>query len=90
MRMTAVMLTGWMATLLAASTALAAEDGRFFGVATAKPNGEICLRLRSAEPGRPVAESYPCYGPQHPDFAMIRKHVGPIKPGEEKVIRLFP
>lgn len=66
-----------------------AED-TFFGVATAKANGDICLQLRSAEPGQPVAESYQCYGPRHPDYAMIRTHVGPIKPGEEKVIRPFP
>lgn len=83
------MLTGWIASMLAASAAIATENPGFFGVATVKPNGEICLQLRSAEPGRPVAESYQCYGPRHPDFAMIREHVGPIRPGEEKVIRPF-
>jgi hypothetical protein len=65
-------------------------DVTFFGVATLKANGEICLQLRSEEPGKPVAEGYLCYRPTDANYSAIRRHVGPIKVGEEKIIPPFP
>ena len=61
----------------------------FFGTATLNAEGNICLQLRSEEPGLPIAESYQCYKPDDPDYAEIRKHVGPITVGEEKIIAPF-
>ena len=61
----------------------------FFGVANLKADGEICLHLRSEEPGLPVAEAYRCYKPSDPQYAMIREHVGSIAVGQEKVIAPF-
>ena len=61
----------------------------FFGVATLKSDGQICLHLRSEEPELPAAESYQCYKPDDPQYAIIRKHVGPLAVGEEKIIAPF-
>jgi len=61
----------------------------FFGVATLKEDGTICLQIRSEDPGRPVAESWSCYGSDHSMYATIRQHVGPMQVGEEKVFGPF-
>jgi len=65
------------------------SPARFFGVATLKEDGTICLQMRSEEPGRPVAESYSCYRSDHSMYATIRQHVGPMRIGEEKVFGPF-
>ena len=62
---------------------------KFFGVASLKEDKTICLHMRSEEPPHPVAETYSCYGPDHPDYAMIMKHVGPVTVGKEKVFGPF-
>ena len=61
----------------------------FFGVATLNADGNICLQLRSEEPGLPVAESYQCFKPDDPEYASIRNYVGPLTVGEEKRIAPF-
>ncbi|HEV3455263.1 MAG TPA: hypothetical protein VHG32_01825 [Thermoanaerobaculia bacterium] len=66
-----------------------ATEGTFFGTATLQASGEICLRLRTEEPGKPVAEGYRCYSPTDASYPAIRRHVEPIKVGEEKVIAPF-
>ena len=68
---------------------LADSGYRFFGCATLREDGEICLQLRSEEVGRPVAEGYFRYKPDDPEYARIREHIGPIAVGEEKVITPF-
>jgi hypothetical protein len=30
------------------------------------------------------------YPPTHPDYANVRDHVGPLSPGQEKVVAPFP
>jgi len=64
-------------------------EGTFFGTATLQASGEICLQLRTEEPGKPVAEGYRCYPPTDASYSAIRRHVGPIKVGEEKIIAPF-
>ena len=61
----------------------------FFGVATLKEDGQLCLRMRTQEPGKPVAESYTCYKPDGPSYAEIHKHIGSISVGEQKVFGPF-
>ena len=86
-----------MIRLLAATALLAGcahsqqtEDSPgFFGVATLSADGNICLQMRSEEPELPVAESYQCFRPDDPEYADIRKHVGPLAVGEEKRIAPF-
>ena len=86
-----------MIRLLAATVLLAgcahsqqpAHSPVFFGVATLSADGNICLQIRSEEPGLPVAESYQCFTPDDPEYADIRKHVGPLAVGEEKRIAPF-
>lgn len=71
------------------SPAVNDSAGSFFGVATFREDGTICLQMRSEEPGRPVAESYSCYASDHSMYATIRQHVGPMRVGEEKVFGPF-
>jgi hypothetical protein len=61
----------------------------FFGVATLKEDGQLCLQMRTQEPGKPVAESYTCYKPDDPRYAEIHKHIGSISVGEQKVFGPF-
>ena len=65
------------------------SNSSFFGVATLKADGELCLHMRTEEPGAPVAESILCYKASDPKYAEIRKHVGPISVGEQKVFGPF-
>ena len=82
--------------LLAASATVAAADEKkkdeepyFHGVATLEAGGKICLQLLTKEPGQPAAHGFFCYKPGDKKYDDIRKHVGPIKEGEEKVIEPF-
>lgn len=68
-----------------------ASDRRhyFFGVATIDRAGTICLRIVSHEGPAPRIHVRLSYDRSHPRYVEIVRHVGPIEPGEEKVIRSF-
>ena len=66
----------------------AVEPDSFFGVATISEDGAITLQLRSVT-GGVVAEGFFVYPKSHPQYESVRKHVGPIKPGESKIIEPF-
>lgn len=53
------------------------------------PDGTIGLHLRSEEDGM-IAEGYFEVAPDDPRYEDIRRHVGPIKPGEEKLVTPWP
>ena len=74
---------------LMVTTAGSTTESSFYGVATLDKTGTLCLQLRTEEPGKPVAEGYFCYKPSDPDYSTIRDHIGPIKTGEQKVIKPF-
>ena len=86
----------WIIGVIVSEAALAAEkpntkiEGVFVGVATIDDEGTICLQLLSHFPPEPRAEGYFCYEKSDKRYEYIRKHVGPIKVGEEKSIKPFP
>jgi hypothetical protein len=57
------------------------------GVATQEADGTIVLALRA--PGS-VGDAQLRYPPSHPDYAMIKAHVGPIPSGGSVPVRPFP
>lgn len=59
------------------------------GVATLQTNGELWMRLHSAEPGMPVAEALQIVKPDDPRYATYLEHLGGLKPGESKSIPPF-
>jgi len=52
-------------------------------------DGTITLTLRATGPGM-VGDGRLVYPPTHPHYDEIKKHVGPIKPGEQKPVAPFP
>lgn len=59
------------------------------GVATQEPDGTIVLDL-NAEGDGVVGRGLLRYPPSHPDYAMIRDHVGPIPQGGSVPVPPFP
>lgn len=52
-------------------------------------DGTIVLQLR-AETGDAVGDALLRYPPSHEQYAMIRAHVGPIEPGQQRPVPPFP
>lgn len=77
-------------TILDKNSASAAKSDLFVGVATIDRSGTICLRMLSKSAEQPRAEGYFCYKKTDDKYEYIRKHVGKIKPGQEKSIAPFP
>lgn len=59
------------------------------GVATMQQNGDLWLRLYSAEPNMPVAEALKIVKPNDAEYDRYLKHLGGLKPGESKSIPAF-
>lgn len=59
------------------------------GSATIDPEGTIVLTLRATE-GKTVGMGQLVYPRAHPGYAEILRHIGPIKPGEEKPVSPWP
>jgi hypothetical protein len=60
------------------------------GVATQEKDGTIVLSLRAEGDAGEVGEGQFRYAPNHPQYAMIKEHVGPIPPGGSVPVRPFP
>lgn len=60
------------------------------GVATREADGTIVLTLRAEGPGGIVGDGQLRYPPDHKDYAMIARHVGPIPPGGSVFVKPFP
>lgn len=72
----------------AASQGSATTDA--IGVATQEADGTIVLALRATGGQGSVGDAQLRYPPNHPDYAMIKEHVGLIPPGGSVPVRPFP
>lgn len=59
------------------------------GSATMKDDGTIVLQLRAEGHGA-IGDALLFYPPNHPRYNYILKHIGPIKPGENKPVPPWP
>ena len=59
------------------------------GSATMNNDGTIVLQLRAESPNA-IGDAQLFYPPNHPRYNYILKHIGPIKPGENKPVRPWP
>jgi len=66
------------------------EELNSVGVATMSADGAITLRLRSVESGGSIMEAVKTYKVDDPMYDEVRKHIGPISPGESKPIPPWP
>jgi len=58
------------------------------GTAEMTPDGVIALYVVSIGPG-PIAHGALSYPPNHPDYEMIKRHIGAISPGQTKPVPPF-
>jgi hypothetical protein len=56
------------------------------GTARMEADGTIVLRLIARDPGGARGEPEMRYPTAHPDYASILRHVGPLRPGEERPV----
>ena len=63
----------------------------YIGTAEMSSDGTIILRLRAEDSKHGiVGHSVLAYPPQHPQYEAILRHVGPMQPGQTKVVRPWP
>ena len=60
------------------------------GVARMEADGTIVLQLIARGPGGVSGDGLLRYPPSHPDYAAILRHVGPLRPGEERPVAPWP
>lgn len=75
-----------MLVLASLGRARAEEAPAAIGVATMLPDGTIVLELRATGAGGTVGHGRLTYPPQHPDHAMVLRHLGGLRPGETKPV----
>jgi hypothetical protein len=63
--------------------------GRPIGTATLRPDGTLVLDLIAEAPGI-IGHSHLEYPPNSPDYESIKRHIGPIAVGEEKIVNPWP
>jgi hypothetical protein len=56
------------------------------GTATMLPDGTIVLDLRADGPQGQVGHGRLLYRPSHPDHAAVLRHLGGLRPGEQKPV----
>jgi hypothetical protein len=59
------------------------------GMAEISEDGTLVLTLRAAGNGA-VGDARIVYTKSDPRYDEVKKHVGPLKPGEQKPVRPFP
>lgn len=79
-----------LALLAAACLAGCLHEPWFTGQATMLPDGTIHLDLASKDRSGTIVHGRIDYGPEHPDYAQVKAHVGEISVGEVKAIAPFP
>lgn len=67
-----------------------AEPPASIGSATMQPDGTIVLQLRAGGGGGPVGDGRFSYPPGHPQYSMILRHLGGLRPGETRPVPPFP
>jgi hypothetical protein len=65
------------------------ENRGLIGGATMRDDGTIVLDLR-LQSGEMVGHALATYPKDHPDYARVLKHLGGLRPGEEKPVPPFP
>jgi hypothetical protein len=60
------------------------------GTATMKDDGTIVLMLRATGPGGMLGDSRMEYPKGHPNYEEVLKHLGGLKPGEQKPVPPWP
>ncbi|MCC6522962.1 MAG: hypothetical protein IT373_09895 [Polyangiaceae bacterium] len=56
------------------------------GVATMRPDRTIVLDLRAEGPGGEVGMARLTYEPTHPEYDGVLRHLGGLRPGEQKPV----
>jgi hypothetical protein len=67
-----------------------AADTESIGVAIMTDDGTIILRLRAVAPGGARGEAKLTYRTDHPNYAEIKAHLGPIEPGQTVSVKPWP
>lgn len=67
-----------------------AKENCFIGSATMREDASILMMLRAEGPGGMIGDSVLVSEPDDPNYAEILRHVGPIKPGESKLMPCWP
>ena len=60
------------------------------GTAMMKPDGTIVLQLRATNGAGSVGDARLEYPPGHPQYQGVFRHLGGLKPGEEKSVPPWP
>jgi hypothetical protein len=58
-----------------------------FGIATIDAAGTVLLRLVSQEGTALRTHDCLTFETSHPEYARVLRDIGPLRPGEEKVVR---
>jgi hypothetical protein len=66
------------------------EQPNSIGAASMKPDGTIVLLLRASDGTGMVGDGRVEYPPSHPQYNEVLKHLGGLKPGEEKPVPPWP
>jgi hypothetical protein len=66
-----------------------AEQAECIGVANMSKDGTITLLLRAQSPKGDLGDAMLTYAKSDPKYAGILKHLGGLKPGEEKPVPPF-
>ena len=69
---------------------LLAQTPAPIGTASMQPDGTILLDLRATGPGGARGDARLAYPPGHRDYDMILRHLGGLRPGENKPVPPFP
>ena len=66
-------------------------DAASIGSARMKPDGTIVLQLRATDPASgAMGDAQFEYPPGHPQYQEVLKHIGGLKPGEDKLVPPWP
>lgn len=74
----------------APAACVSASSSDSIGVASMRNDGTIILQLRADGSKGERGEGYFEYPTSHPQYASILAHVGPLKPGESKLVAPWP
>ncbi len=64
-------------------------EDEYIGTARMEEDGTINMQLKAVGEGI-VGFGKLTYGKEHPNYAEILEHLGPMKPGVEVMVRPFP
>ncbi len=65
-------------------------QSKSIGSARMLPDGTIVMKLRASGPGGAIGDAQVTYPKTHPNYQEVLKHLGGMKPGEEKQVPPWP